>query len=49
MQRDCSREFRRPVSLVDAPGRAEVEAAAVERCQYEAREPCHLVVVQCNR
>jgi hypothetical protein len=31
------------------PGRAEVEAAAVERCQYEARQPCHLVVVQCNR
>jgi hypothetical protein len=31
------------------PRRAEVEAAAVERCQYEAREPCHLVVVQCNR
>ena len=31
------------------PGRAEVEAAAVERCQYEARQPCHLVVVQCNQ
>ena len=30
------------------PGRGEVEAAAVERCQDEAREPCHLVVVQCN-
>jgi hypothetical protein len=31
------------------PGRAEVEAAAAERCEYEARQPCHLVVVQCNR